>query len=70
MAIADFAPADRSSFARRIHAILGWVAARRVARARRDALQSLLFAPEHLLRDIGVTREDLIREIDMQKRGN
>ena len=71
MAIADFAPADRSvrlPFIRGFHAVADWVAARRAARAKRDALQSLLFAPEHRLRDIGITREQLIREIETQDR--
>ena len=66
MAIADFAPADRSvrlPFTRSLHAVARWVAARRAARAKRDALQNLLFAPEHLLRDVGVTREQLIEQI-------
>jgi uncharacterized protein YjiS (DUF1127 family) len=71
MAIADFAPVDRSihsPLARGLHAIVRWVAARRTARAKRDALQNLLFAPEHLLRDVGVTREQVIRAIETHRR--
>jgi uncharacterized protein YjiS (DUF1127 family) len=67
MAFADFTAADRSvqfPFARAFHAIVQWVVARRAARAKRDALQSLLFGPEHQLRDIGITREQLIRTIE------
>ena len=70
MAIADFAPADRSvrlPFARGLAAIKGWIAARRIARARNSALESLLYAPEHRLRDIGISREELIRAIDAQR---
>ena len=69
MAIADFIPVDRSvqfPLARGFHAIVRWVAARRVARAKRDALQTLLFAPEHQLRDVGITREQLIEVIEAQ----
>ena len=67
MAIADFAAADRSvrlPLTRSLHALAQWLAARRAERAKRDVLQSLLFAPEHRLRDVGITREQLIREIE------
>ena len=70
MAIADFAPAERSAhspLARGFHAVGRWFAARRVARARSDALHSLLFAPEHRLRDIGITHEQLIQAIAEQR---
>ena len=66
MAIADFTPVDRSiqfplpGF----HALVRWVAARRAARAKRAALHGLLFAPEHRLRDVGITREQLIQAIE------
>ena len=69
MAIADFATADRSArlpFARSLHAVVRWIATRRAARVKRDALQSLLFAPEHRLRDVGITREQLIQAIEVQ----
>lgn len=69
MAIIDFTSVDRSArfpFARGFHAVVRWVAARRAARAKRAALQSLLFAPEHRLRDVGITREQLIRAIEAQ----
>ena len=67
MAIADFTPVDRSvhfPLARVFHAIVRWVATRRAARAKRAALHSLLFAPEHRLRDVGITREQLSRAIE------
>lgn len=69
MAIADFTPVDRSvqsPVARGFHAIVRWVAARRAERAKREALLSLLFAPEHRLRDVGITRAQLIRAIETQ----
>jgi uncharacterized protein YjiS (DUF1127 family) len=61
------APVDRSvqsPVARGLRAIVRWAAARRVAHARSEALNSLLFAPEHRLRDVGITREELIRAIE------
>ena len=64
MAIADFAHehrADRFLFTR---AIIRWFAARRAAHARRYALLDLLSAPEHLLRDVGIGREQLIQAIE------
>ena len=67
MTVADFTPVDRSAqfpLARAFHAIVRWVAARRAARAKRAALHSLLFAPEHRLRDVGLTREQLIQAIE------
>ena len=72
MATADFAPVDHSipsPVARGIHAIGRWFATRRVARAKRDALESLLFAPEYRLRDMGLTREQLIQTIADQHDG-
>jgi hypothetical protein len=70
MAIADFAPVDRPvqfPLVRGLEVIVRWVAARRAASVKRAALQSLLFAPEHLRRDVGVTREQLIRLIDERR---
>lgn len=67
MAIADFTPVERSvqfPLVPGFHAIVRWVAARRAARAKRAALHSLLFAPEHRLRDVGITREQLIQAIE------
>lgn len=70
MAIADFAPFDRSiqsPLARSVHAVGRWFAARRLARAKRDALQNLLSAPDYQLRDIGITREQLFQAIAEQR---
>lgn len=71
MAIVDFTPAHNSvefPRARALHVIVRWVAARRTARAKRDALHGLLFAPEHRLRDLGITREQLIQMLETQHR--
>ena len=71
MTTVETAPVDQSSpfsLVRGIHAVGNWVATRRAARAKREALQSLLFAPEHRLRDIGVTREQLVQAIETQGR--
>lgn len=68
MVMIDFAPTHRSiqfPFTRCFHAVIRWHAARRAARARRDTLQSLLFAPEHRLRDLGISRDELIRAIEV-----
>jgi uncharacterized protein YjiS (DUF1127 family) len=73
MTAADITPVEHAaqfSLARGIHSVLRWIAARRVARAKRQALQSLLFAPEHRLRDIGITREQLVQAIDAQGRAS
>jgi uncharacterized protein YjiS (DUF1127 family) len=67
MALTDFAPAGhpvRFSLSGSFHAVVRWIAARRAKRAQRVALQSLLFAPEHRLRDLGISHEQLIRAIE------
>ena len=67
MALADFSPVHRSApspIARGLQAVAGWIAARHTARAQRNALQSLLFAPEYRLDDIGITREQLVGAIE------
>ena len=71
MSILDVTPANQSvefPLVRVIHAIGRWVAARRTVRAKRAALHGLLFAPEHRLRDLGITREQLIQMIETQHR--
>jgi uncharacterized protein YjiS (DUF1127 family) len=40
-----------------------WIAASRVARAKKAALDSLLFAPEHRLRDLGISRDEIFDAI-------
>jgi uncharacterized protein YjiS (DUF1127 family) len=71
MAIAEFTAADRSvrsPIARILSAVVRWAGARRAARAKQEVLHDLLFAPEHRLRDIGISREQLIDAIDDRRR--
>lgn len=66
MALVDFA-ADRSvqfPLARGFRAVARWIAAHRAARAKKTALQSLLFAPDHRLRDLGISRDELSKAIE------
>lgn len=66
MALVDFAT-DRSvqfPLVSGLRTVVRWIAARRAARAKRAALQSLLFAPDHRLRDLGISRDDLIKAIE------
>lgn len=55
--------AVRASIARLFHAVARWVADELARRQRRSALRDLMFAPEHRLRDLGISREELIRAI-------
>lgn len=70
MAFADFASARPAqlSIASAFHAVIRWIAARRAERAQEATLQSLLFAPEPRLRDIGITREQLIQAMEIHRR--
>lgn len=71
MAIADFAFADqpvRSSVAGILSAARRWFAARHAERSQHQALQSLLFAPEHRLRDLGIRREELIQAMEIHRK--
>ncbi len=45
-----------------------WIADRRVARAKRVALDSLLFAPEHRLRDLGISRDEIFDAIEGRRK--
>lgn len=70
MAFTDFTSTDRIvqfPVVAGFRAVLGWFAARRVARAKRAALHSLLFAPEHRLRDLGISRDELHRAIETHR---
>ena len=70
MALVDFAEAYRpvqSSVARVFQAVAKRVAARRAARAKREALERLLLASEHLLADVGTTREQLVELIESER---
>lgn len=71
MAIVDFALVDhpvRFPHAGLLRAVRGWFDARRAERGQHEALQSLLFAPEHRLRDLGIRREDLIQAIEIHRK--
>ena len=52
------------SIARAFHGLAKWLADARTARAKRKALQDLLFAPEHRLRDLGIRREEVLQAIE------
>jgi uncharacterized protein YjiS (DUF1127 family) len=52
------------SIARLFRAIARWLAAGRAERRRQVTLQSLLFAPEHRLRDLGISHDELIRMVE------
>lgn len=58
--VAAYRPA-RSPIARLVRGIAGWLAAAHAERQRRIAFHSLLFAPEHRLRDLGIRREELLQ---------
>lgn len=71
MALVDSAPTDRPvqfPLAHGFRAVLRWVAARRAARAQKAALQSLLSAPEHRLRDLGISHDELLRAIEARRK--
>ena len=44
--------------------IAKWVADARNKRNKKAALQSLLFAPEHRLRDLGIRRDELLQAME------
>lgn len=44
-------------------AIARWIAEVRAENKRKATLQSLLFAPEHRLRDLGFDREELVQAL-------
>jgi len=60
-------PVARPSIAGLLRAAVRWVAAVHAARQRRAALEDLLFAPEHRLRDLGISREELIEAIEHRR---
>jgi uncharacterized protein YjiS (DUF1127 family) len=70
MALADFAPdhSTKSPLAAAFRAVVRWVAAQHEKRAQSQALQSLLFAPEHRLRDVGITRDQLLNAIEARRK--
>ena len=71
MAIADFALVDHpasSPAAGLVGAVRRWFDARRAEHAQHAALQSLLFAPEYRLRDLGISREELIGAMEIHRK--
>ena len=71
MAFLDFAHAHEASpspLAGLLRAAANWLEIRRARRAQVAALQSLLFAPEHRLRDVGISRDELIRAVRMHRK--
>lgn len=45
-----------------------WIAHARTENKRKATLQSLLFAPEHRLRDLGIDREELVQALQHRHR--
>lgn len=70
MTIADFATGRivQIPFADGFRVVARWISARRAARAKRAALCSLLFAPDHRLRDLGISRDELIEAIEGRRK--
>lgn len=71
MALVDFAPAHHvasSPVAGFLRTAANWFAARRSRYAQDAALQSLLFAPEHRLRDLGISRDELIQAMAIHRK--
>ena len=70
MALADFVvvPSVPSPFAAVSRRVSAWRNARRVAQAQRLALQGLLFLPQHRLRDLGISHEQLVRAMEIHRK--
>ena len=71
MALVDFAPTRYvapSAGSSLLAAAVNWFIARRTGRAQEAALQSLLFAPEHRLRDLGISRAALMQALDVHRK--
>jgi uncharacterized protein YjiS (DUF1127 family) len=66
MVFVDVTPRRPVQFpiARIFASVARWLADARTERAKRMALQSLLFAPEHRLRDIGIRREEVLQAME------
>lgn len=63
MTLVEFAT-NRSAqlpLAHGIRAVVRWISTYRAARAKRAVLQNLLFEPDYRLRDLGISRDELIR---------
>lgn len=70
MTAVDFASARRPAAppVGVVAVIVDWIAARRMARLHRAAVQRLEFAPDYLLRDLGITRHELFGAVDPRGR--
>ena len=71
MSIADFAAARRlapSPLAMLARAVIIGFVARRSHKAKEASLQSLLFAPNHQLRDLGISREELLHAMEIHRK--
>jgi uncharacterized protein YjiS (DUF1127 family) len=71
MTFTDFVPTDRPvrfTLAAAFRAVAQWLSARREARAKLKALKGLLFEPEFRLRDMGISREDVIAAIEAHRK--
>lgn len=71
MTTADFASTHRPvslSLAPRVGALVRWFAARHETGAKSAALRDLLLAPESRLRDLGISREELVGAIGARRR--
>lgn len=69
MSLVDFArPRPTFSLGMAFREVAAWLDARWVKRQQEAALQSLLFAPEHRLRDLGISRDQLLTTIEMRRR--
>jgi uncharacterized protein YjiS (DUF1127 family) len=71
MTLADLVPAPRIAMASGANldvAVAGWLRARHARRRQAAALQELLFAPEHRLRDLGISREELVRTMEIHRK--
>jgi hypothetical protein len=71
MTLVDFPPRSRflrSPFSSVLQAILRGVNASQARRSKKATLQSLLFAPEWLLRDVGITREELVQAMQIRRK--
>jgi uncharacterized protein YjiS (DUF1127 family) len=71
MAFADFAPARPIAprpFVMTLRAIATWFAAHQAQRARQATLQDLLYAPDHQLRDLGISRVALRQAMEIHRK--
>jgi hypothetical protein len=70
MAFADFVAVQSvpSPFGAALRRLNDWRSARRAAQEQRLALQSLLFMPQHRLRDLGISHEQLTLAMEIHRK--